>query len=119
MCELWIRNQDKTLLAKYNRVAVAQVTPKTQAQVMGFVGYDFGYETLGKYETKERALEILDEIQNLLQPRIIVNGELDSEQENALCYFLSSKNVGKVMPRSIVDMNCIPLDTIVYEMPLE
>lgn len=72
---------------------------------------------LGEYTTKERALEVLDEIQNLLQPRIIVNGELDSEQENALCYFFSSKNVGKVMPRSIVDVNCVPLGTIVYEMP--
>jgi hypothetical protein len=68
--DLWIRSQDKTLLAKYNRFAVSQTTPYTQAQVMGFVGYDFGYETLGRYTTKERALEVLDEIQELLTARI-------------------------------------------------
>ena len=110
MCELWIRTQKREDMFKVNNL-----------QTLGGVIYtylnDDGNYTLGEYETPRRAKEVLDEIQNLLQPRIIVNGELDSEQENALCYFLSSKNVGKVMPRSIVDMNCIPLDTIVYKMP--
>ena len=104
--DLWIKSQDKKLLIKVNHI-------------MRINNRIFSGDTLGEYDSEGRAIEILDEIQNLLQPRIIVNGELDSEQENALCYFLSSKNVGKVMPRSIVDMNCIPLDTIVYEMPLE
>ena len=104
--DLWIKSQDKKLLIKVNHI-------------MRINNRIFAGDTLGEYDSEGRAIEILDEIQNLLQPRIIVNGELDSEQENALCYFLSSKNVGKVMPRSIVDMNCIPLDTIVYEMPLE
>jgi hypothetical protein len=102
--DLWIKSQDKKLLIKVNHI-------------MRINNRIFAGDTLGEYDSEERAIEILDEIQNLLQPRIIVNGELDSEQENALCYFFSSKNVGKVMPRSIVDMNCIPLDTIVYEMP--
>ena len=102
--DLWIRSQDKKLLIKVKHI-------------MRISNRIFSGDTLGEYDSEERALEVLDEIQNLLQPRIIVNKELDAEQENALCYFLSSKNVGKVMPRSIVDMNCIPLDTIVYEMP--
>lgn len=68
--DLWIRSQDKYILAKYNMIAVAQVTPKTQAQVMAFVSDDLGYQKLGAYKTKERALEVLDEIQELLTSRI-------------------------------------------------
>ena len=55
--ELWIRSQDKTFLKKVNTIGIVE-------------GSDFCFisENLttdfGKYKTKERALEVLDEIQN-------------------------------------------------------
>ena len=58
--ELWIRSQDKTFLRKLNTIGIVE-------------GRDFWSidENLtisfGKYKTKERALEVLDEIQDLLQ----------------------------------------------------
>ena len=58
--ELWIRSQDRTFLRKVNTIGIVE-------------GRDFWSidENLtisfGKYKTKERVLEVLDEIQDLLQ----------------------------------------------------
>lgn len=68
--ELWIRSQDKMNLVKARQVGVnyqnnkqiiANYTPELYENSGEFV------ELLGIYKTKERALEILDEIQHLLQ----------------------------------------------------
>ncbi len=54
--ELWIRSQDRTFLRKVNTIGIVE-------------GRDFWSidenltSSFGKYKTKERALEILDEIQ--------------------------------------------------------
>ena len=58
--ELWIRSQDKTFLRKVNTIGIVE-------------GRDFWSIdenitiSFGKYKTKERVLEVLDEIQDLLQ----------------------------------------------------
>ena len=58
--ELWIRSQDRTFLRKVNTIGIVE-------------GRDFWSidENLtisfGKYKTKGRAIEVLDEIQDLLQ----------------------------------------------------
>ena len=58
--ELWIRSQDKECLMKVNRVDYDLSNSKHRIMVNG-------YETLvGHYETKERALEVLDEIHQRL-----------------------------------------------------
>lgn len=63
--ELWIRSQDGECLLKTNRIDCDYSENKYKI----WVG---GYETLmGIYETKERALMILDEIQNILQPKVV------------------------------------------------
>lgn len=57
---LWIRSQDRTLLRKVNTIGIVE-------------GRDFWSidenltVSFGKYKTKERALEVLDAIQDLLQ----------------------------------------------------
>lgn len=57
--ELWIRSQDRTFLTKVDTIGIVE-------------GRDFWSidESLtvsfGKYKTKERALEVLDEIQDIL-----------------------------------------------------
>ena len=114
--DLWIRSQDKHLLAKYSMLAVAQITPKTQAKVMAFVSDDFGYEELGTYKTKERALEVLDEIQNFLTPRFIVSTNSDNDCIENL---FDKATAGKVFLSDRLEVKNINRDCWVYEMPKE
>lgn len=57
--ELWIRSQDRTFLRKVNTIGIVE-------------GRDFWSidenltVSFGKYKTKERAIEVLDEIQSYL-----------------------------------------------------
>ena len=64
--ELWIRSQDKKNLVKIRQISlnyqnnkqiIANYTPELYENSGGY------YELLGTYKTKERALEVLDEIQ--------------------------------------------------------
>ena len=67
--ELWIRSQDKMNLVKIRQVSINYQNNK---QIIANYMPDFYpnsgeyYELLGTYETKERALEVLTEIQNML-----------------------------------------------------
>jgi hypothetical protein len=60
--KLWIRSQDRMTLCKCNNIYIDDewVSPY-------YIKDDT--LTLGKYLTKERALEVLDEIQNILETR--------------------------------------------------
>ena len=62
--ELWIRSQDKKLLMKSTELRYNQ-----KKENHSILAYDTkgDYRLLGIYKSKERALEILDEIQDLLQ----------------------------------------------------
>ena len=71
---------------------------------------------LGKYKTKERALEVIDEIQKLLTPKIeilankIINNEHNDFYNLTNCYAIMDCN-------SNIDIR--ELSTVVYEMPQE
>ena len=55
--DLWIRSQDRTFLRKANIIGIVEGR--------NFWSIDENLTvSFGKYKTKERALEILDEIQN-------------------------------------------------------
>ena len=64
--ELWIRSQDRIFLRKVNTIGIVE-------------GRDFWSidenltVSFGKYKTKERAIEVLDEIQDLLQNAYVGN----------------------------------------------
>ena len=68
--ELWIRSQDRENTVKINRQYGLHWGDKTMIIAdyqPDFVGTEGEYyELLGKYSTKERALEVLDEIQNII-----------------------------------------------------
>ena len=76
---LCIRSQDKEKLISCNDIVINNHRYDTMNErgnrIMHFKGYEIigyvdkntEYEILGIYETKERALEILDEIQELLE----------------------------------------------------
>lgn len=66
--ELWIRSQNKEVLLnlkaiQYQNYKLVEDETVEANILIGFYNY-YDNEILAEYETKERALEILDEIQN-------------------------------------------------------
>lgn len=90
--KLWIRSQDKTQLGIIVGVILVD------NELRGFTNYNQNYFELGTYKTKERALEVLDEIQKYIIPTL-----------NLLDDTLKGKQVCQV--GNILSM--------VYEMPKE
>ena len=107
--ELWIRSQDKSSIVKVDNLYVSvgnyicyyvekgKEVPGTYFRPSG---------ELGRYKTKERALEVLDEIQNILKPQLI------------------TKNSGKIigsfedtLVREGATYELKELSTYVYQMP--
>ena len=62
--ELWVRSQDKCSLIKVNKLTF-EWNIDNEPKIYDYEKYD-NYEKLGIYKSKERALEVLDEIQNLI-----------------------------------------------------
>lgn len=61
--ELWIRSQDKTKLVKVDNIVYMDSSEDYEKEVHSLWNDCKGI--LGTYETKERALEVLDEIQKI------------------------------------------------------
>lgn len=102
--ELWIRSQDKTKLIKTKFIGLDYKTYKN-----GDIEILVENSWFGRYKSKERGLEILDEIEKLLRPQIIIQqhnhvGEID----------------GNLVYKS-EDFKCDiqELSTVVYQMPIE
>ncbi len=100
--ELWIRSQDRIALTKINSIGI-EYDKK-------LIGYGNVCVKLGNYSTKQRALEVLDEIQSILKPTIKINYEYDDSQPIMNGEWLKSlKEESKIEE----------LSTYVYEMPKE
>ena len=65
--DLWIRSQDKTRLSKINSIQYGEY--QGAHYINGYCINDVDNIDLGIYATKERALEILDEIQDFIENR--------------------------------------------------
>lgn len=105
--ELWIRSQDRERLMKATDIRVAYL------EHIGWLIEDC--DELGRYKSKERALQILDEIQNILQPRIIMKEpEIDyDDMINSLTDNIVLKTTQKI------DMELKEAGQVVYQMPEE
>lgn len=103
---LWVRSQDKTQLGIIVGVILVD------NELRGFTNHNHYYFELGTYKTKERALEVLDEIQNILKPKYILDSSSirpgDSWVEN-----------GIIMRKYNANVEIKELSTFVYEMPAE
>lgn len=70
MMELWIRSQDKMrLIPNPNLYVVVSIMGDNRGKAHicdTMIGH------IAHYKTKERALEVLDEIQNLLKPKYLI-----------------------------------------------
>ena len=92
--DLWIRSQNKEKLIKVNNVCLGYAE-KLNMYYLG-VFYD-DLQILGKYKTKERALEILNQIQDFISFAEFDNvsaGRYEEAQINAIRYL--SRNLSKV-----------------------
>lgn len=115
--ELWVRSQDRERLTKpidfYIEANINFYTNKPtdfDIYALNFANSDI---KIGKYKTKERALEVLDEIQNLLKPRMITTNyqcEIQDNPIDRLSFNLDMK------PQKIETQE---FSTYVYEMPKE
>ena len=54
---MWVRSQDKKTLVKVDKLIIAYDTDEKIYEIHNV------YDSLGTYNTKERAIEVLDEIQ--------------------------------------------------------
>lgn len=71
--DLWIRSQDEEFLMKIDNINLGlDVDSNESCRLFTFVGGAVASFTLGIYKSRERALEILDEIQELLEPVNVV-----------------------------------------------
>lgn len=81
--DLWIRSQDKQELIKVNEVCINKNNEcLICANYHVIDSYnDFEYKELGEYATKERTLEILNDIQNMLLPTSITKKKFKEDQK--------------------------------------
>lgn len=107
---LWVKNQSKTGLYKVNNVVVDNVT---NAIVTRLGDED---EWLGFYESKERTLEVLGEIQKLLMNDVVLFKNFDISPKD-----LESFAIDNACVYSSKDGNTqiehIQRDCVVFEMP--
>ena len=78
--ELWRRSTARTNFLKVRFLTIMEGKKIYKRDEWEFKGYTIcncteqgNYELLGTYKTEERALEVLDEIQNILETRNGVN----------------------------------------------
>lgn len=106
--DLWIRSQGRELLIKSPELKYNQ-----KGDYHSILAYDTlgAYRILGKYKTKERALEILDEIQKVLMPSITYTPKVyeDTKPSDDYKHYTCESYIKSI------DI----LETYVYEMPKE
>ena len=113
--ELWIRSQDREILLKVNELEIEENM---------IIAFDNNkYQCLGTYKTKERALEVLDEISSKIKNRYIVSttAAIISKNDMAkeykrLNYLYSGEFIMNEPPFEIKPINS---NIIYYEMPEE
>ena len=106
--DLWIRTQSDGL---HQIIGINE--PHIQKNCVVLIGYSYyKHIELGTYKTKERALEVLDEIQEILKPQKII------KFENRLHCLESGAIEDILIPKECLDYNK-QLINYVYEMPRE
>ncbi len=115
--DLWIRSQDKEVLVKVNDIAVEM------NMIYGYYDKNTEYELLGSYQSKERALEVLDEMQNKIRGKFLLKSKTILKPEttkSAKKYFEDLNNIDLIAGDKNFDI--VPInytDTVIYEMPKE
>ena len=102
---LWVRSQNKECLIPIKNLICVydnKIVYKESASCI---------ITIGTYKTKEKALEVLDEIQNILKPTIITTGYECELKENIKDKM--SFNLDMIPTKTEIQ----ELSIVVYQMP--
>ena len=102
--ELWIRSQDKTTLIRSYEIYISEYGKGSYV-----IRAKKTSHILGAYKTMERALEVLDEIQNILMPTIKYAPIIKEDIKPEYTY--------KQYVSEGADIEVIQLNTFVYQMP--
>ena len=97
--ELWIRSQDKTTLIRSYEIYISEYGKGSYV-----IRAKKTSHILGAYITMERALEVLDEIEKLLQPIYKVTNDSKKSELTGNCQWIEIQEY-------------IPIQTKVYQMP--
>lgn len=108
--ELLIRSQDRETLTKYDCLSLKKYGVFPNHIIVAHIGNNI--IDLGIYKTKERALEVLDEIQRILQPRLMATVRTTDEMQE----LMGGRSFGKTKTQK-QDIDFKELSTYVYEMP--
>lgn len=107
--ELWIRSQDGERLTKCHDLRIYYAKQENLWVIEDC-------DDLGCYKSKKRALDILDEIHNILQPRyyikstpVITTDNMIEELTNDIC----------INTTQAVEMELKQAGQVVYQMPRE
>lgn len=108
--DLWIRTQNKGL---HQIIGISEPIGVSDEFVL--IGCTFNERIkLGVYKTEERALEVLDEITNLIKPKYLIrmdnHGPVNDFLNNENNSYVSATGVG-----TVTNIN----QTLYYEMPKE
>lgn len=91
---MWVRSQNKECLLKCNTINIATEEGADGYIIFEYIGND-NYINLGVYKSKERALEVLDEIQReIVAVRAVLdkNGDIKYEKvDNVKFYQMPEK----------------------------
>lgn len=98
--ELWIRSQDRHILEKINSIRIEK---DEYWKILGYIPN--GVFLLGEYKTKERALEILDEIEAVIKLKMSI--------------VLEKEDAYKGFPDDVNEIKKVLNQMWVYEMPKE
>lgn len=112
--ELWIRSQDRECLVKISNIqyVLKRETNCGISTEYHYIGtYYDNLKILGTYKTKERALDVLNEIQNILSPKYI----LDTLSIKPAGNFYEEN--GMIFQNYDANAKIEELSTFVYQMP--
>lgn len=117
MSDLWIRTQDKSSLRKVNGVILLNLEWEERWALFPDTHEDVSKcMHLGTYKTKERALEVLGEIQKLLMNDVILFKDFDISPKDLkyigidnACVYSTKDNNSQI---EHIHRNCV-----VFEMP--
>ncbi len=119
--DLWIRTQSKEQLLLAQEIKLQINTYDGECQIL--IANKHTYHYAGKYKTKERALEILDEIQNMIKQRYICNvncllrkSDIDRKHDELLKQYPQNEFI---MSDETFTIKPINSNVIVYELPKE
>lgn len=109
--DLWIRSQNRKMMEKAVAVKIAHYKENGKTTNSIVINNDYIF---GEYATEERALEVLDEITNLIKPKYLIrmdnHGPVNDFLNNENNSYVSAEGVGMVS-----NIN----QTLYYEMPKE